>query len=430
MKGLIAADNSNILHERLKGWIKLVTVTGSAQVLIQAVGFISGVLVIRILPTAEYALYTLANTMLGTMTVLADGGISSGVMSQGGRVWQNKVKLGVVLSTGLELRRKFAVLSFIVSVPILLYLLLCHGAKPMFAVLVILSLVPTFLAALSDSLLEIVPKLHQAIRPLQRNQVSVGVGRLLFTLILFAFPWAFVAILATGIPRIYGNIKLRKISYRYAAKDVSPDPIIKKQILNIVKRTLPSAIYYTVSGQLTIWLLSVFGNTESVAQIGALGRFSLLLTIVSSIFSNLIVPRFARLRMSRSLILKRYMLINIAVILFLFLLVTVTYILRSELLWVLGPGYMNLRYEFVLSILTGCIGLLGSLSFSLLSCRGWVLNPFLNISAGVLGIFLGIYFFKVSTLLGAIYYNLFLTVYFLIIMVGYFIFKVFTVKDE
>ena len=67
-------------------WIKLIFVTGSAQIIVQATGLFCGILVIRLLPVNEYALYTLANTMLGTMTVLADSGISSGVMAQGGKV--------------------------------------------------------------------------------------------------------------------------------------------------------------------------------------------------------------------------------------------------------------------------------------------------------------------------------------------------------
>jgi hypothetical protein len=44
-----------------------------------------GILIIRLLPV-EYAFYTLANTMHRTMTVLADGGITTGVMSQVGKV--------------------------------------------------------------------------------------------------------------------------------------------------------------------------------------------------------------------------------------------------------------------------------------------------------------------------------------------------------
>jgi hypothetical protein len=77
--------------------------------------------------------------------------------------------------------------------------------------LITISLIPAFFAALSDSLLEIPLKLHQNILPLQKNQVYVGIGRLLLVgSTIFIFPFAYIAILASGIPRIYGNLNLRK----------------------------------------------------------------------------------------------------------------------------------------------------------------------------------------------------------------------------
>jgi hypothetical protein len=82
-------------YDTVVSWGKLISITGSVQLILQALGFASGILIIRLLPVQEYAFYTLANTMLGTMTVLSDGGISAGVMAQGGRVWKDKEKLGV-----------------------------------------------------------------------------------------------------------------------------------------------------------------------------------------------------------------------------------------------------------------------------------------------------------------------------------------------
>jgi O-antigen/teichoic acid export membrane protein len=90
-------------------WGKLVSLTGSAQLIIQCVGMITGIFIIRMLTTQEYAYYTIANTMLGTMTILADGGVSVGVMNQGGKVWNDKHELGIVLSTGMVLRKMFGI---------------------------------------------------------------------------------------------------------------------------------------------------------------------------------------------------------------------------------------------------------------------------------------------------------------------------------
>src|SRR5690349_4585514 len=98
MKMLVQKSSIHPRYLRFYELSKLVTITGGAQALVQGAGLICGILIIRLLPTNEYAFYTLANTMLGTMTVLADGGISTGVMAQGGKVWQSKAELGTVLS--------------------------------------------------------------------------------------------------------------------------------------------------------------------------------------------------------------------------------------------------------------------------------------------------------------------------------------------
>src|SRR3989337_1373749 len=92
-------------------WGKLITITGSAQAIVQVIGVISGILIIRLLPTQEYVLYTLANTMLGTMILLADGGMATSVMAQGGKVWQDRIQLGSLLASSFNFRRKITILS-------------------------------------------------------------------------------------------------------------------------------------------------------------------------------------------------------------------------------------------------------------------------------------------------------------------------------
>jgi hypothetical protein len=293
MKSLLYKLHANPKYSRAVEWGKLISLTGSAQMLVQAIGLISGIFIIRLLPTQEYALYTLANTMLGTISLLADGGISSGTLASGGRVWQNPVELGKVVVTGMHLRRKFAIASLAISLPILFYLLITHGASWLSSVLIVLSLVPAFYAALSDNILEIPLKLNQDIAPLQKNQVAANIVRIVLLFgSLFLLPFTYVAILANGLPRIWANIKLRKVGERFADYKQEPDPHIRKDILHMVKRTMPSAIYFCVSSQITIWLISVFGNTESIAKIGALGRLTTLLTLFTVVFLNIFLKRF------------------------------------------------------------------------------------------------------------------------------------------
>ena len=410
---------------KLIEWVKLISFTGSVQLMVQAISFVSGILVIRLLPTNEYAFYTIANTMLGTINLLSDGGITSGVMAQGCKVWQDKDKLGSVLMTGLGLRRKFAIGSLILGVPFLAYLLNHLGASWLICVLVIASLIPAIYAALVDSILEIVPKLHQAIIPLQKNQMYVSFARLILSaLTLFIFPFASIAIIAAGIPRIFGNIKLKKIASVYANTDLEPDKEVQKNILNVVKRVLPGTIYFCVSGQVTIWLISIFGKTSDVAQLGAIGRITILLSVISSVLYTLIVPRFARF--NDTFKLKQFFwrvhgltwIVSMSLVVFIWL-------FADYILLVLGPQYASLDQEMTMSMLAGGIALVGGVSLSLCTSRGWVINPLISISLSILALVLGIAFCNIGTLIGVITLDVIVSLNQVLLHTGYCIYKLY-----
>jgi O-antigen/teichoic acid export membrane protein len=412
-------------YEKTKYWGKLISITGAAQVVVQAVGFISGILVIRLLPVEEYALYTLANAMLGTMTLLSDGGISTGVMAQGGKVWQDKQKLGAVLVTGLDLRRKFAGFSLIVSIPILAYLLLHHGASWIATVLITISLIPAFYAALSDILLQIPVKLHQAIAPLQRNQVEVGIGRLALTgITLFAFPWAFVAIIASGIPRIWGNWRLRKITNTFVDEKQKIDITIQKNILNGMKRLMPDAIYYCLSAQITIWLISIFGTTTSVAHLGALGRVSAVLTVVTILLSTLAIPNFAKCDSIKRILLKKFAILTFIVVLFSISIILIVNVFSDIILGILGDNYIELKVELILSVLVGCLYVLIGLLFGIVTSRGWPTHPVFIIGGNIIFIVIGIFLFDISTLMGILKFSVFVSFSHIIAHTANFIYKI------
>lgn len=425
----ISQTNTKPKYAKAYEWGKLIALTGGAQSVVQATGLISGILVIRLLPTQEYALYTLANTMLGTMTVLADGGISAGVMAEGGKVWQDREKLGVVLATGLDLRKKFAVGSLLVSVPILFYLLMHHGASALTSLLIVLSLVPAFLAALSDTLLQIAPKLRQDIKPLQSNQVGVNIGRLVILgLTAFVFPWAFIAVLAGGVPRIWGNLRLQKISANYADSKQLPDPKIRKKILAYAKRIMPGAVYYCISGQITIWLISIFGTTASVAQIGALGRITMALTLIGTLFSTLVIPRFARLAEDKQILLSRFIQIQVSIFAICIVVVGLVTLFPSQVLWILGKEYANLTNEVVLITIGSSLSLISGITFGLSTSRGLILPPVVNIFGNILIQLTLITILDLSTTKGVLTFSIVNSTSAFCMLLIYYIFRVSQIK--
>ena len=425
MKVLTQRPSAHPTYAKLYEWSRLLTITGSAQIVVQALGLVGGILVIRLLPTQEYALYTLANTMLGTMGILADGGISAGVMAQGGQVWQDREKLGVVLATGMALRRKFAIISLLVATPILFYLLHHHGASWLMSLMLSLSLMPAFIAALSGTFLQVAPKLQQDIAPLQRNQLEASLGRLaLLGLSLFSFPWAFVALLSSGLPQIWANSKLQKISGSYADWGQSPSPVIRREIVAFVKRILPGSIYYCLSGQITIWIVSVFGATAAIAQIGALGRLAMVLGLFSTLFGTLIAPRFARLPSQRELLLTRYLQIQAGLLLLSAFIVGVVWLFPTEVLWVLGRDYANLQSEVVLNIANSCLAMVVGASFTICTSRGWAMHPMISIPVTIAALASGVILFPINSLKGVLMLNIFVTVVEFIMYFSYVLLRV------
>lgn len=418
-------------YDKAFHWAKLISVTGGAQIIIQGLGLVTGILVIRLLPTREYAYYTIANAMLGTMTVLADGGISTGVMAEGGKVWNDKIKLGAVLNTGLFLRKKFALYSLLVTLPILGFMLFNQNATLLSVVFIILAIIPAFWAAISDSLLETILKLHQAIMPLQKNQTSVSVLRLLLSGVLtFFFPFTAITLLGNGVPRVIGNIKLKKEVSKYANENASKDIDVEKSILNIVRKTLPGSIFFCISAQLTLWLLSLFGNMNSIASLGALARLSVLLNIFTVVFSTIFIPRFAKLSKSYTILVK-------ALIKFLFVaalvcagVILAVWLFSDLILSVLGKQYVNLDFELLLCIVVGCINMISGLFFTLASSRGWIINPVFLIVSNISTFLIGAFLFNISTLYGVLLFQLFTSIISISINGVFLVKKIFEIKNH
>jgi len=431
MKSLIHKIQSHPKYARVFEWGKIISIAGSAQMLVQATGLITGILLIRLLPTKEYAYYTLANTMLGTMTVLADGGISSGVMAQGGKVWNDREKLGQVLNTGLELRKQFAVFSMLVALPILIYLLWHQGASLWVIGLVVVTIIPSFFAALSDSLLEIVPKLHQDIKSLQFNQAMVGVMRLIIsTAAIFFFPFTFVALLGNGIPRIIGNIKLRKIANKFAFSNASPDLEYKRSILKNVKKILPGSIYYCISGQIQIWLISFFGSTESIAHIGALGRLTMVMTLFGVVFNTLFEPRFARLPNNTKLVKGRFLQLLGILILVSVLICGLVWLFPAQILYVLGKSYQGLNYEVLLITSGSCLALITGTVYRLNSSRGIIPNPYIFIPSIIITQAIVLSIIDLSIVTNVLWFSIIVSAAGLLIRVSHFYLEVGKVEKK
>src|SRR5262245_65184432 len=152
---------------------------------------------------------------------------------------------------------------------------------------------------------------------------------------------------------------------------------------SMVRRTAPTAIYYAFSGQVSVWLISLFGATDSVAQVGALGRLAMIFNVLGTVFSLLIAPRFARMEADRKRAWRWFWLIQGAMAVPLIALAAAVAAFPFAALAVLGDNYAALGNEVVLVAAAGAVGLLGGCSSWLAAARGVVAAPTLVIGVAL-----------------------------------------------
>ncbi|MCC6817458.1 MAG: hypothetical protein IT245_01010 [Bacteroidia bacterium] len=463
--------NTSIKENRMSKaveWIKLISVTGIVQILVTGLGLVSGLLVVRYLDTNQLALYSMANNILGTMVILADGGISNGVMAFGALAHDNKRKFGKVLNTGLDLRKKFAIVSIIISAPILVFLLMNNGSSLMVSLVILCAIIPTFLASLSGNLYEIVAKVKQDIIPLQRIRMEFNVLRLvLIFIVVFVFPYAYLALLAAGLPQIYNSWKLKKLATKYVDFSAEPDktkfhfkslfvkpnasstvnhnPDIvddvvnledieskdenyREKILRVVSRIMPGAAYFSISGQINLYLISIFSvnheANQNISEIAGLDKLGMVMTIVSSLFVTLIMPRFARLPDIKAVLINRFIQIFILLAGVGLLVVGTFYFLDTFLLNVLGQKFKGLENALLLSIVGTSLGMVAGNVYSLFVNRGWNIAPYFSIPLNIAIITVAIILFPIGTVIGVLKMNIFINSINLIVNTTYLIYKI------
>ena len=132
----------------------------------------------------------------------------------------------------------------------------------------------------------------------------------------------------------------------------------------------------------------------------------MVLTLISTVVSTLVIPRFSRLKPVRSNLLKKYILIFLGLSVVLLIFIAVTYGCSDWILLILGDKYKGLNFELVLTIIGSAFSLLSGVAFGLYSNRGWVIHPVVMIMVNLISIILFVNVMDVTSLVGVLQFNI------------------------
>ena len=324
-------------------WLRLLAGYAVVQAIAQGLGFLAGIMVVRTLPKEDYAWFMIVNTIGPVMNMLSDNGITSSLAAIGGKFWQDDVRMGSLVNTAMILRKRLVLFSFLAVTPLLVWMLWRNHAAPS----IIAWLVPITLAGvlfqLNTGVLGVVISLRQQVSRMQALVFAGVLPRLALVGVFAALGWlnAPLAVAASTVALAGQFWLLEHWVKPQIAGDAAPDPGFRKDILAIVKRQAPQVVYFCVQGQIGLWLISIFGNVQRVAEVGALGRIGMIFSILISTTSALIVPRFARCQ-DPARLRSRYALILLGFASILLLGTLFAWLLPGSLLWLLGAQYAQL----------------------------------------------------------------------------------------
>ena len=130
-------------------------------------------------------------------------------------------------------------------------------------------------------------------------------------------------------------------------------------------------VFSAFQGQIAIWIIGLFGSPSDVADIGALGRFSAIFTVLVTVISVTVAPTFARCQQRDQLVV---LLLQagaaLGAVCGMFTLLA--FILPYPFVWVLGSSYAQLSTEVGLFFILNSVGTTTTLLWAFVSSKMWV----------------------------------------------------------
>ncbi len=403
----VLAESSSAAVRRALQRARIVGNFAIIQAIVQATGFISGILIVRTIEQREYAYFTIANTMQGTINLLADIGVSVGLISIGGRVWQDRHRFGELIATALHLRKQLAVVVVLVVVPIMYLMLVKNGASIPYTLVLIGFVLIGLVFQLSVGVLGVVPRLRSDIGKIQIFDFAAAAVRLVaLAALMFVFLNAAVAVAVASLVSFLQYLMF----HHYAAGAVdlhAPENADDRlAIVRLTKHLAANSVFYCLQGQITVFLISFFAHrTSSIAEVGALGRLAMIFSVLTNLLTNIFVPAFARCQERRKLG-RLFGLIVGGVAVFSATIVLSAWLLPNEFLFVLGNKYSHLQYELLLMVGAAVLGALTGTFWSLNASKAWVAGAWLYIPLTLLTQVALIPYTNFASVTGVLIFNL------------------------
>ena len=339
------------------------------QGLVQALTLLIGLLLLRVLSVEQYALYTVAGTLLALVSLGSNFGLSQAMVSLCTARRDDKHYVGALLNAARRLTRRFIVPAMMVT-GLVAYFMMRAQPWPRASEIACVGLV--FLVGfvqVESSLGRAVLNMHHDARTTFRVGLAEAGTRLLLLPLAVLWPTAATALVANLAGAMAASVLTVRRSGELcdrSAKSVSAET---SELAGFIGPIAPMVIYTLVQGQIAILLLGAFAEPRAIAETGALSRLGQLFNVLMLLNPFLLQPVFARVRTRADFIAKAAV---VAAALSLLCVVTIAsaYVVPHWWLLIVGDKYSGLSHELPVALAASLATIVGGTLYTMVIARG------------------------------------------------------------
>ncbi|MFW6217737.1 MAG: hypothetical protein ACOC4K_01960 [Verrucomicrobiota bacterium] len=400
----------NTSKKNLLRWARLLTTYLFGQGGVQLLQLATGFLLINWLSKDNYASFTLVIAIQSATAVLVEMGVTQPLTALLGKRVDEPALAGRYIGASRYYRDRLLLAGAVLLIPVFYLSADKAGWTPLQTALFWLWTVLTLTFRSWSGIYSCIVLLQQRLKANYALTLTSGGFRLLAIIAahLLGFlsaQWAicFGAMQAAISGAGYRWITRKQVAHPGDHRTLQGE---KREILQLALPRAPSLVYFSLEGQIAIFLIAMFGSTSGIAEIGALSRLGMLLLLFNKAAHVLVNPYFAKLDSPRvAPMAGRLAVLSLG----LFALISGTsWFFPGLFLWVLGDGYQHLEFAVFLMMATSALHLVTRMLFTVVLARKYIFKwfPLADILPDILTLILCIAVYDLSTISGVLYLGL------------------------
>ena len=321
-----------------------------AQTIVQALTLTSGFLFVRLLSLQDYAQYSVVYGAMSSASVLTDIGISGTLVSLVGVRVANFQLIADYVQTIRRLRRMlFIALAPVTAIAFPVVIAKQHWSSSVVMEMLLCLLTGVWFNAVSSSYGAAL--ILRGDRKCYYKVQAVGAITRLLLLTILSLTHYLNAVTGVGtgvLLSIFVGTRFYLRSRALLSVRGTTNSQLTRQVIHLALPNVPTAVFYALQGQLSVFLITIFGHSNGIAGVGALSRLGQLFIFFSQMNPLLIEPYFAKLPADK---FKSNYLIALAIgVTIIVFAITVSLLWPQLLLCLLGGKYRDLKQEVVWTV--------------------------------------------------------------------------------